>query len=110
MQRFAETCEAVSATTSKKEKVRLLGEYLRSLPVEDAARAALFLTGLPFPRAGEKVLGVGGSLVWQAVSRLVDPRAHTLQDVYRKHGDLGSMTEELLAGKKPVKALSLADL
>jgi DNA ligase-1 len=110
MQRFAETCEAVAATASKKEKVRLVGEYLRSLPVEDAARAALFLTGLPFPRVGEEVLGVGGSLVWQAVSRLVDARAQTLEVVYRKHGDLGSMAEELLAGKKPPGSLSLADL
>ncbi len=99
MRRFAETCEAVAATTKKNEKVRLVGEYLSSLPVDDAARAAVFLTGRAFPRCEEKVVAVGGRLVWQAVSRLADADADTLETVYRKHGDLGDMAEEVLAGK-----------
>lgn len=63
MRRFAETCEAVAASTKKNEKVRLVGEYLRSLPVEDAACAALFFSGRAFPRTQEKVMAVGGSLI-----------------------------------------------
>src|SRR2546422_2034893 len=72
MRRFAETCEAVAATTKKNEKVRLVSAYLSSLPLTDAARAAVFFTGQAFPRCEEKVLAVGGSLIWQAVGRLAE--------------------------------------
>src|SRR5437016_5374027 len=110
MRRFAQICEAVAATTKKTEKVRLASDYLRSLPVEDAACAALFFTGRPFPRIEERVLGVGGSLVWQALARLVAPEAGAFEAVYRKHGDLGAMTEEVLEGQQTAEGLSLEDV
>ncbi len=111
MHSFAETCEAVAATTKKNEKVRLVAEYLGSLPLDDAARAAVFLTGRAFPRCEEKVLGVGRSLVWQAVSRLSHTAAGTMEAFYRKHGDLGDMAEELLvAGKTATEGLRLRDM
>ncbi len=110
MRRFAETCEAVAATTKKNEKVRLVGEYLRSLPVENAACAALFFSGRAFPRTQEKVMAVGGSLIWQAVAGLAGAGPGAMETVYRRHGDLGDMSEELLAGKTAPEALSLRDV
>jgi DNA ligase-1 len=110
MRRFAQICEAVAATTKKTEKVRLAADYLRSLTVEDAACAALFFTGRPFPRIEERVLGVGGSLVWQALARLARPEAGAFEAVYRKHGDLGAMSEEVLEGNQAAEALSLEDV
>lgn len=107
MLRFAQTCEAVAATTKKSEKVCLVGDYLRSLPVEDAARAAVFFTGQPFPRLEQKVLAVGSSLIWQAVGQLAGADDDTLETVYRKHADLGTMVEELLAGRTTAEGLSL---
>lgn len=107
MRRFAETCEAVAATTKKTEKVRLVGDYLRARPLEEAARAAVFLTGQAFPRTEEKVLAVGTSLVWEAVRLLARTPADTMEAVYRKHGDLGGMAEELLTGQTAAEELSL---
>jgi hypothetical protein len=97
MRRFAETCEAVAATTKKTEKIHLVGDYLTSLSVDAAACAAIFFTGRAFPRIEEKVLAVGGSLIWKAVSQLTPADDDTMAAVYRKHGDLGGMAEELLA-------------
>lgn len=110
MRRFAETCEAVAATTKKNEKVRLVGDYLRSLPAAEAACAAVFFTGRVFPRVEETVLAVGGSLIWQAVSRLSGADPSQMETVYRKHGDLGDATEELLAGKTCGSGLSLGEV
>ncbi len=90
MRRFAETYEAVTRTTKKKEKVQLVGDYLSPLPREDAARAAVFLTGRAFPRCEDKVLAVGGSLVWQALGRIVATDRETMETVYRRHGDLAT--------------------
>ena len=49
MQAFAQTADAVAATTKKLEKVRLVAEYFRSRPVDEAAQAAVFLSGRAFP-------------------------------------------------------------
>jgi DNA ligase-1 len=110
MRRFAETCEAVAATTSKNEKVRLVGAYLSSLPVEAAAVAAVFFTGRPFPRRKEKVLSAGGSLIWQVVNRLGQTTPDHMEIIYRKHGDLGAMAEEVLQATTVAGGLSLHEV
>jgi len=111
MQRFAEVCEAVAATTKKSEKVRLVADYLRALPVEDAARAAIFFTGRAFPRCQEQTLAVGGALLWETIPKLSGAEAEVMERVYRKHGDLGAMAAELLASRAPEPPpLRLADV
>jgi DNA ligase-1 len=100
MRRFAETCEAVAAATGKNEKVRLAGEYLHSLHPDDAAAAAVFFTGRPFPRRREETLSIGGSLLAQAVRELAAASANEMSAAYRRHGDLGGMAEELFTEKE----------
>lgn len=113
MRLFARACEAVAATTSKNEKVRLVAEYLRSLPVDEAAAAALFFTGRVFSRSTEKVLAIGGSLLSQAIAEIARAPEHSLGEVYRRHGDLGGMTQELFENAEAPhtgSGLSLAEL
>jgi ATP-dependent DNA ligase len=110
MIRFAQTCEAVAATTRKNEKVRLVAEYLGSLPSDDAARAATFLTGRAFPCCQEKVLAVGGSLIWQVISQLARSDNAVMEEAYRRHGDLGEAAAELLAAKPATESMELRDL
>ena len=107
---FAKVCEAVGSTTRKTEKVRLVAEYLRSVPLDDAARAALFFTGQAYPRREERTTQVGGSLIWQVVSKLAGAERATLEEVYRRHGDLGDMAREVLAGKTSAEGLTLREL
>jgi DNA ligase-1 len=110
MRFFASTCELVASVSKKKEKVRLVAELLRSRPMEDAAVAAVFLTGRPFARTDSSVLGVGGSLIWAAVARVADAQGDRLEDVYRKYGDLGAMAEELLDGRQPSEPISIVEV
>jgi DNA ligase-1 len=98
MRRFASVAEAVAATRSKTEKVRLVSEYLASLNEDDAAVAALFLTGRVLPRRDSRTQGVGSALLVQAVLRVAG--GGSLESAWRRHGDLGGMTGELLAGKE----------
>src|SRR5271167_3047551 len=113
MMRYAEVCDAVAGTTGKNEKVTLVSEYLRSLSVDDAARAALFLTARAFPRSEEQGLAGGGSIVWGTLSGLVNVDHRELEATYRKHGDLGGMAEEVLgrAGHRaPLANLTLQEV
>ncbi len=99
MLRFAQTCEAIAATTKKLEKTALVADYLKSLPVEQAAIAAIFLSGRPFAAYKETTLQVGGSLLWRAIAELSGKSERELTEIYRRHGDGGSVAAEALPPK-----------
>jgi DNA ligase-1 len=111
MQAFAQTADAVAATTKKLEKVRLVAEYFRSRPVDEAAQAAVFLSGRAFPAWEERTLQVGGTLLWRAVGEISGKGEVALTAAYRRHGDLGSAAQDVLERSAPERSsLSLAEL
>ena len=81
---FAELCDALAATTKKLEKRALIASYLKSLSVEDAGRAALWLSGAPFPETDPRVLNIGGALLQKAVFQLAGASSHALGAAYRR--------------------------
>jgi len=98
MQRFVETADAVGATSKKLEKVRLMGELFKSLNAAEAVLAARFFSAHAFPGYDERTLGVGGALLWRVIGEAVGRAGESLGTVYRKHGDIGDMAEDLLSG------------
>src|SRR5438105_2778654 len=101
MQRFAQTAEAISATTKKTEKVRITAEYLKSLPVEEAVIAAIFLSGRAFPAWEETTLQVGGALLWRALQEVAGCDDQEWSAAYRRHGDLGAAARDVFADRRP---------
>src|SRR5215831_14181570 len=111
MQAFALTAEAVAATTKKTEKVRLVAEYFRSRPVDEAAQAAVFFSGRAFPAWEERTLQVGGALLSRALSEVSGKTQVALTAAYRRHGDLGAAAEDLLQhSPSPKASLTVADV
>jgi DNA ligase 1 len=96
MRKFAETSERIAATTKKLEKTALLADYLKSGPVEEAAVAAVFFSGRPFPDWEETTLQVGGSLLWRNLAELSGKTESQLTVAYREHGDLGAVAGAVL--------------
>src|SRR6476660_7469768 len=110
MQAFAQTADAVAATT-KLEKVRLVGEYFLSRPVNEAAQAAVFFSGRAFPAWEEKTLQVGGTLLWRTVGEISGKGEVALTAAYRRYGDLGAAAQEVLEKTAPAKSsLSVTEL
>jgi DNA ligase-1 len=107
MLRLAQTCEAIAATTKRLEKTTLAAAYLRSLPVDEAVLPAIFLSGRPFPAYEEATLQIGGALLWRVISELSGKSEHELTEIYRKHGDAGSVAAEALP-ERAESSLSLA--
>jgi DNA ligase-1 len=108
---FAELCDALAGTPAKLAKRALIAAYLQSLPVEDAGRAALWLSGTPFPETDSRVLNIGGSLLSKAVAELSHANPAALSAAYRRHGDFGAAAADLLYGHAPTEAtLILADV
>jgi DNA ligase-1 len=98
---FAETCEAVAATSSKNKKTALVADYLRSRPMPGAELSALYLSGRVFPPYDERTLQVGGALLWRTLAEVANTNEAAVARVYRKHGDLGAAAAELLSARKP---------
>ena len=96
MRKFAETAEAIAATTRKLQKTALVAEYLKSRTADEAAVSAIFLSGRPFPAWEETTLQFGGRLLWRVVAELSGQAESALTASYRKHGDLGAVAGEIL--------------
>jgi DNA ligase 1 len=111
MQAFAQTADAVAATTKKLEKVRLVAEYFRSRSVDEAAQAAVFLSGRAFPAWEERTLQVGGTLLWRTVGEISGKGEVALTAAYRRYGDLGSAAQDVLERSAPAQSsLSVAEV
>src|SRR5258708_34913795 len=108
---FATTGEAVAATTKKTEKVRLVAEYFLTRPWEEAAQAAIFLSGRAFPAWEERTLQAGGALLWRALAEVSGKSESELTAAYRRYGDGGSAAHDVLLDVAPKKSsLSVFDL
>src|SRR5690348_5953 len=110
MQRLAETCERIAATTKKLEKIAIVADYLKSVTTAAASVAAVFLCGRPFPVFEEATLQVGGSLLWKIVAELSGKSDAELTAVYRRLGDLGAVAAEVLSGPKSGLELSVLEV
>ena len=106
MLHFAQTADAIASTSGKLAKVALLAAYLRSLS-GDAALAAVFFSGRPFPAYQEGTLQVGGALLWRVIAELSGKSEGELTEIYRRHGDAGAVAEEALPARQE-SALTLA--
>src|SRR3981189_190519 len=110
---FARTCDVIAATTKKLEKRALVAPYFRSSlqssPLSEAAIAAIFLSGRPFPAYEETTLQVGGALLWRVIGELSGKSEHDLTEIYRRRGDAGSVAAEALPDR-PESGLALTEV
>ena len=84
MRKFAETAEAIAATTKKLQKTALVSEYLKSRTTDEAAAAATFLSGRPFPAWEETTLQFGGTLLWRVIAELSGKPESALEQIGSK--------------------------
>jgi DNA ligase-1 len=110
MRSFVQTADAVGATGKKLEKLRLLSEFFKSLDTADAALAARFFSAHVVPKHDERTVGVGGMNLSRVIARAAGKAGESMGTVYRKHGDLGDMAEELMRGKNQNADLPLAEV
>jgi DNA ligase-1 len=110
MERLAIVCEQVAATSKKLEKTAIVAAYFGSIPVEEAAASAIFLSGRAFPVWEETTLQVGGSLLWRVVEELSGKSSAELTSSYKRHGDLGSVAAEVLPPITKEGDLSVLDV
>jgi DNA ligase-1 len=91
---FTAVANSIAATTKKNEKERLLAEYLRGLDDASLERAVVFFSGSPFPRREERVTGIGGAIISDAVSEVTGRSSDDVWASWSKYGDTGDTVAE----------------
>ncbi len=86
---FANQCELISNTNSKKEKVRLLAEYLKSLDDQSLEIACNFLSNRIFPYNSGLELNIGYSNIIDLILEISNISKKELEQYYITYGDLG---------------------
>ena len=104
MIQFAQTADAIAATSSKLAKIDRLATYLRELEDTDLAAATRFFTGNPFAARDQRALSLGGSTIVASARDAWDFGDGELRRGYRQHGDLGAALAPLI---KPSAKLEL---
>ena len=107
---FAELNDALAATAKKLEKRALMVAYLRGLSIEDAGRAALYLSGTAFAETDRRKLNAGGALLSKALAARGGATQAAMSAAYRRHGDMGAAAQDLLEanGRTAAGELTLA--
>ena len=96
LQDFAETAEAIAATTKKLEKAAILGKYLKTLSDPDLNRATRYFSGQQFAQADSRTTNVGGSIISAALSEATGFSGDDLYPRYVRLGDPGELAEEIV--------------
>jgi DNA ligase-1 len=111
MRRWSETAERVAATSKTSEKRRILAAYLRELPPDDLATAAVFFTGRPFPETDQRPAGIGWASIATAVESVTGADRAALGAAYDRTSDLGDAVAIVVAerGRSAEDAGGLAD-
>ncbi|HVE71636.1 MAG TPA: ATP-dependent DNA ligase [Thermoanaerobaculia bacterium] len=106
---FTVTANTIAGTTKKSEKERILAEYLRSLDDASLERAAVFFSGSPFPRRDERVAGVGGAAIGDAVVEATGRTPEEVWEPWPKYADPGDTIAESFP-TDPSRDITLVDL
>lgn len=92
---FTAVANAIAATTKKSEKEKLLAEYLRTLDDATLERAVVFFSGAPFARREQRVVGVGGAAIGDAVCEVAGCSSEQLWEAWPRYADFGDVVAEV---------------
>lgn len=101
LQRFAQTAEAVAATTKKLEKAALLGAYFHDLTDDDLRRAARYFAGHQFAMNDARTTNVGSSVLRDALGAVTGLDVENLRPRYVRLGDSGDVAYEVFLEAGP---------
>jgi DNA ligase-1 len=106
---FATIGEAIAATPAKREKVRLLAEYLQALEPSQLAIASIYFTGKPFPQSDLRTLQVGWSVTHRALIGASKLTEAEFRRIAGSHGDAGKTALEALEGRTVPEPFTLGE-
>lgn len=99
--KFAELCQRVEETSGSLEKIDLVAAFLRELEDQELGIASNFVMGTIFPDS-ETVLGVGPSILYEALARACGCSSDQIQGTLRSTGDPGLVAYAVAEKRRPL--------
>jgi DNA ligase 1 len=99
--KFAELCQKVEGTSGSLEKIDLVAAFLKELEDRELAVASNFVMGTVFPDS-ETVLGVGPSILYEALARACGCTSDQIQETLRATGDPGLVAYAVAEKRRPL--------
>ena len=106
---FTVTANTIAGTTKKSEKERILAGYLVTLDDASLERAVVFFSGGPFSRREQRVTGVGGATIGDAVAEATGRTVEEVWAPWPKYADPGDTIAESFPDD-PSRDITLTEL
>ena len=115
---FAQLCATVEAVSGSLEKIDLVATFLAGLDEAELSIASCFVMGTVFSPGLDLDLGVGPSILYEALARACGCPAAQISDMLRTTGDPGLVAAGIVEKRRPLgfaafldsEALSITDV
>ncbi|OPY50964.1 MAG: DNA ligase [Methanosaeta sp. PtaU1.Bin112] len=115
---FAELCQKVEATAGSLEKINLVAAFLSSLDEPELSVACSYVMGTIFPPSQSLAMGVGPSILYEALSKACGCSTEQIGEMLRATGDPGLVAAGVVEKRRPIgfaafqesRPLSIADV
>jgi DNA ligase-1 len=87
-------------TTKRLEKTEIISEFIKKVPKNDIKKVIYLLQGKIYASWEEDKLGVSERLIIKIISQSSGVDFQEIEKLWKKHGDLGKVAEEVLSNKK----------
>jgi DNA ligase-1 len=101
-QRFAELCQKVEGVSGSLEKIDLAAAFLADLDESELSIASSFIMGTLFSPSLDLVIGVGPSILYEALARACGRSTEQISDMLRATGDPGLVAAAVVEKRKPI--------
>jgi DNA ligase-1 len=105
-QGFAELCQKVEGVSSTLEKIDIVAAFLRELEEPELAIASNFVMGTVFPTGSDLVMGVGPSILYEALIRACGCPMSQVSEMLRATGDPGLVASKIVEKRRPLNFAS----
>ncbi len=99
---FAALCQRVEGVSGSLEKIDLVAAFLEKLDDDELAVASGFIMGDIFSPSLDLVMGVGPSILYEAMARACGCSTERIMEMLRASGDPGLVASRAVEKKKPI--------
>ncbi len=99
---FAQLCQQVENVSGSLDKIDLVAAFLANLEEDDLSIACKFFMGNVFSPGENLVLGVGPSILYDALARACGCSSEQISQMLRKTGDPGLVASGIVEKRKPI--------
>jgi len=99
---FAQLCQRVEGVSGSLEKIELVASFLKDLDDDELEVASGFVMGEIFSPSLDLVMGVGPSILYEAMARACGCSTERIMEWLRSTGDPGLVASIAVENKKPI--------